>query len=320
MVKAICSDDELTELLETVGPAETARRTGLSIRAVYSRRASIEGRIGRQITIPDHEKLTRRTRQHVAHPYRITLDIEDGVVLIGGDAHYWPDRITTAHRAFIRACKEMKPKVVIMNGDVLDGARISRHPPIGWESRPTLIDEIEACKERLGEIEAAAGNARKIWNLGNHDGRFETRLATVAPEYAKVHGMHLRDHFPCWEAAWSTWINDDVVVKHRWKGGVHATYNNTLASGKTMATNHLHAGKVTPYTDYNGTRWGIDTGTLAPVYGEQFVDYTEDNPRNWNSGFALLTFFEGELLEPELVRVRDEEAGKVGFRGKVYVV
>jgi hypothetical protein len=87
-----------------------------------------------------------------------------------------------------------------------------------------------------------------------------------------------------------------------------------------MVTGHLHSLKVTPYDDYNGTRWGVDTGTLAAKEGEQFVDYTEDNPRNWRSGFAVLTFHKGRLLWPEVVNVRDEEAGEVEFRGRTYAV
>src|SRR5690606_7816291 len=114
------------------------------------------------------------------------------------------------------------------NGDAFDGASISRHPPIGWEERPTVIQEIEACQERLGEIEQAAGKARKVWTLGNHDMRFAARLASAAPEYAKVHGLRLEDHFPFWEFGWSCWINDDVVVKHRHRGGIHAAHNSTL--------------------------------------------------------------------------------------------
>jgi predicted phosphodiesterase len=316
----LCSDDDFIAVFERDGPEATRETFGFaSVRGVYSRRESIEKKIGRQITVPDKGQ-SFRTRQHVAHPYRVHFDISDGVILIGSDAHYWPHRVTAAHRAFVRACKEMKPKAVIMNGDVLDGARISRHPPIGWESRPTLVDEIEACKERLAEIQKAAVNAKFVWTLGNHDSRFETRLATVAPEYAKIHGVHLSDHFPEWQPAWSCWINDDVVVKHRFKGGVHATHNNTVAAGKTMVTGHLHSLKVTPYDDYNGTRWGVDTGTLAAKDGEMFVDYTEDGPKNWRSGFAVLTFHKGRLLWPEVVNVSDEEAGEVEFRGRVYAV
>jgi len=133
------------------------------------------------------------------HPSRIQITVPNGTVLIGSDGHYWPGPASTAHRAFVAFIKELKPKAVIYNGDSFDGARISRHPPIGWESRPTVIDEIEACRERLGEIEASAGRARKIHTLGNHDGRFETRLAQVAPEFARIKGFHLKDHFPRWE-------------------------------------------------------------------------------------------------------------------------
>lgn len=254
----------------------------------------------------------------VTHPARYEMQVEDGIVIVGSDAHYWPGVVSTAHRAFVEFCKEYKPKVIVMNGDILDGARVSRHPPIGWENTPTLAEEVDAAKDRLDEIYRAHKGAKRIWPLGNHDGRFETRLASVAPEYAKIHGVHLRDHFPAWQPCWSTWINDSVVIKHRYKGGIHATHNNTLNAGKTTVTGHLHSLKVTPFTDYNGTRFGVDTGTLADPDGPQFLDYTEDNAKNWRSGFVVLTFRKGRLMWPEVVNVL--EPGAVEFRGEVISV
>ena len=56
-------------------------------------------------------------------------------------------------------------------------------------------------------------------------------------------------------------VNGNVVIKHRMKGGIHAAHKNTLHAGTTMVTGHLHSLKVTPFSDYNGTRWGVDTGT-----------------------------------------------------------
>ena len=114
------------------------------------------------------------------------------------------------------------------------------------------------------------------------------------------------------------WVNADVVIKHRWKGGIHATRNNTLNSGKTIVTGHLHSLKVTPFTDYNGTRWGVDTGTLADPYGPQFTDYTEDGCVDWRSGFVVLNFRNGELLRPQECEVRRE--GVVEFRGELIEV
>lgn len=213
----------------------------------------------------------------------------------------------------------MKPTAVIANGDIFDGSNISRHARIGWDKSPSVIDELKACEANMGEIEevakAARHNVRLVWPLGNHDARFETFLAAHAPQYEHVKGFSLRDHFPAWKPCWSVWLNEKVIVKHRNKGGIHATHNNAVSSGVTMVTGHLHSLKVTPYTDYNGVRYGVDTGTLAGIYGPQFRDYLEENPVNWRSGFAVLTFVNGELLMPELAMVHTEES--IQFRGKV---
>jgi hypothetical protein len=310
MGKPRCSDEEFIQLFQQIGPGELAKQFSLDRTEVFERRRRIEKRHGIAIQSPNTIISD--------HPARIHLDIEDGLVLIASDAHYWPGVVTTMHRAFVRACKEMKPRAVIMNGDVFDGARISRHSPIMWEEAPTVKQELEACQERLGEIEQASGKAEKIWTFGNHDARFESRLAAVASEFAEVDGMHLKDQFAYWRPCWSTFINDDCVVKHRFKGGIHATHTNTLWSGKSIVTGHLHSAKVTPLTDYNGTRWGVDSGTLCEAPWVQAINYLEDNPVSWRAAFVVLTFHKGTMLQPELCL--QHAPGVVDWRGKVYDV
>lgn len=315
MAAPTVSDDEFIRLwMQHRSPSKVAGIIGVSERNTMARRNSIASRYS--INLDSNRSTKQRHHELFEHPGITELSVDNGVVLVASDCHYWPGIITTAHTAFVQMCKELKPKAVILNGDVLDGAGISRHPPIGWEQRPSLIQELECCQQRLTEIEDAAPNARKIWTLGNHDARFETRLASVAPEYARVNGMHLKDHFSKWIPAWSCWINGDTVVKHRYKGGIHATHNNTVTAGKTMVTGHLHSLKVTPYSDYNGTRWGVDTGTMAPLYGPQTSDYCETGPVNWRQGFAVLTYHNGRLLWPELVHVCGDN--EIEFRGKVH--
>jgi hypothetical protein len=254
------------------------------------------------------------------HAGRIDLEIDDGVVLVGSDAHIWPGEPTPAMRAFQFAvsmrAKDGSLKAVILNGDMFDGATISRFPSIGWEARPTVADELGACQARCGAVRRAAGDVERIWNLGNHDLRFEMRIANGLPEFVGVQGVHLKDHFPDWRPAWSTWVNDSVVIKHRFKGGVHAAWNNTKESGKTIVTGHTHRLIATPLTDYNGTRWGIEDGTLADPYAKQFIHYTEGNPLNWRSGFVELTFYNGTLLTPDLWLIRDAHHWE--YRGRVY--
>jgi hypothetical protein len=46
----------------------------------------------------------------------------------------------------------------------------------------------------------------------------------------------------------------------------------------------------------------------------------EDAARNWRSGFAVMTFYNGKLMPPELAEVIDEDKGLVYFRGEVFKV
>lgn len=316
-----CTDAELIELIETHGLEGTARRLGISSRSIASRRRRLEGKLSRRINTPEHP----RAHPIESHPPRIYIEVATGVVIVGSDGHYWPGPATTAHRALVKFTKDMRPRAVIMNGDAFDGAAVSRHPPIGWAKLPTVQQEIEAVQERLHEIELATPRGcRTIWPLGNHDWRYESRIAQLTPEYAGVSGTSLKHHFPNWEPCLACWINDSapdkgdaVVVAHSFKGGEHAPHNNALRSGRSFITGHLHSPKVDPITDYNGTRFGVDAGMLAEPYGPQF-GYAKDNPRQWRSGFCVLTFKDGRLLMPELVTVWDHES--VQFRGELVKV
>ena len=73
--------------------------------------------------------------------------------------------------------------------------------------------------------------------------------------------------------------------------------------------------QVVAHTDETGTRYGVDTGTLAEPSGQQFINYTEDSPKDWRSGFAILTIHNGQLLQPELAKVHAE--GEIDFRGTI---
>lgn len=317
MAVGTVTDAEFIELWKNIGSAQRIAETlGIAVRNVNDRRRRIEQR--HHISLPAKAKARAQYYKHlnpVEYTARRQLEVQNGTVLVFSDAHFWPGVRSTAFKALLTFIRELKPKAIINNGDAFDGASISRYPRIGWDSKPSVIDELKACRERLGEIEEAANGAKLYWPLGNHDARFENRLAQNASEFEGVQGFSLKDHFTAWLPCWSVWINEDVVIKHRLKGGIHATRNNTLNAGKTTFTGHLHQLKVTPLDDYNGTRWGVDTGTLADPSGPQFTDYLEDGFTDWRSGFAVATFHEGELLWPELCRVK--EFGKVDFRGCV---
>lgn len=249
------------------------------------------------------------------HPPIIKREIRDGHVVVFSDCHYWPGIVSDGHLALLQIVQSLHPEMVIANGDVLDGARISKHARIGWQHAPKLADELAACQERMNEVRIACPyGADLIWPLGNHDARFENFLANNAPEFAGIPGFTLKEHFPAWEPCWAVQLNDDVLIKHRWKGGINATLRNVIESGMNIVTGHLHCQRITPYTDYRETRWGVDCGTLANPQGPQFTAYLEAGPTNWRQGFICLTFKEGRLLWPEPIFIN--RPGFLTFRGE----
>ena len=311
MNKRIISNEEFIELWRVhQSAAKIAKLTGISERNVHHRRRDIEAK-------HDTVLVAASNKNSVAQAYgHINLGMENGTVIVFSDAHFQLGRRTTAFKALLWLIGELKPKVVVNNGDAFDGAQASRHPVNGWDVTPTIIQELNACKMFLGEIQEAAGDAKFIWTLGNHDARFSTRLATVAPEFQGVEGFRLEDHFPDWQHVVSCMVNDKLMVKHRWRSGVHATHNNAVGSGVSFCNGHLHSAKVTPWTDYTGTRYGVDCGTLAEAWGDQFA-YGENSPKNHRSAFAVLNIVGGHLLMPELCMVSALADDCVEWRGEL---
>jgi len=309
------TDDQFIEEWRKIGSPEIFSKTHkMTVRSVYNRRRSIEVR--RNIELPSTNDTRysplKKLQQTPGHARR-GIDMEKGRIVVFSDAHFWPGDVTTAYKALLMIIKEFKPKVVVANGDIFDGSQASRHARIGWEKTPAVKEELEACKEYMEGIEKVSKGAELIWTLGNHDARFETFLSAQTGMYEGVSGFTLKDHFPMWKPCWSFWVNEDTCIKHRWKGGFGAGRANTLGAGVSIVTGHTHNLAVQPLTDYNGTRYGVQTGCLADPNGEQFIAYTEDNPKDWRSGFALLSWERGRLMLPELIQVCGES--EFEFRG-----
>lgn len=300
-------------------PKTMSDQTGIGERNIYRRRNALmrKGVVLETIANSPQGEAQSQWKSSWSFPRERAAEVRDGHVVVFSDAHFWPGPRTTANEALLEVIKALKPKRVIANGDLFDGARISRHDPHGWGDKPSVKDELDACRERMHEIALAANPRRGCdldWNVGNHCIRFDRYLVANAAEYGGV-VERLSDHFNEWAFGWSLRINGSVMVKHRWHNGVHATYNNALKGGLTIVTGHLHRLAVTPWADYTGRRYGVDTGTLAQTDGPQF-EYLENNATPWCSGFAVLTFKDGLLLPPELVEVIGDSAY---FRGQKVV-
>jgi hypothetical protein len=294
-------------LNEGLTASQAATKLGVSDRTFRHYRQLAEERLS--INLP---RFGHNPQQSIPRTTGIIEQDNPFTIIIFSDAHFWPDHLSPSYWILLQVLADIEPDIVVDCGDSFDGASISRHPSTTWHNYPSLTEEYTACKDALDGIMDAAGDARLLRVIGNHDTRFESYLTQNAPAVAGMPGTTISELFPDWEHKYSFLINDTLYIKHRWHGGTHAAYNNTVKCGKSIVTGHLHKLVVRPYTDLNGTRYGIEAGTIADI-GDQFA-YTEDNPLDWQQGFVVLTV-SGSDVYPELVEVKGRQAY---FRGKRY--
>jgi hypothetical protein len=144
MPPAKLSDDEFLRIIKQHGITEkSAKLIGSNVRNINYRRRRLENKYDEPVAPP--------SRQLLNYPGRYRFNIKNGTVLVGSDFHIWPGETSTCLRAFKKFVADIKPAAVILNGDVMDFPRISRHPQ-NWESAPDPQEEIEAAQDHLNDI------------------------------------------------------------------------------------------------------------------------------------------------------------------------
>lgn len=227
--------------------------------------------------------------------------------IVGSDLHVWSGEPTIIYKAFCKVARDLKVDGIVMNGDIIDGARVSRHSQVRGSSAPKIHQEIETAREWFKLLPIAK---HQLWSVGNHDIRIDAYLMANASELDGIVPT-LQDYFKDWRFAYAFDVNG-TEIRHRFRGGIHAGWNNALHSGVNMVTGHTHQLQVTAMRDRKGTRWGIETGTLADPFGPQF-EYSEGTPSRSQMGFVVLTFDEqGTMLPPEICEMI---GGRPVFRG-----
>tara|TARA_R110000796_G_scaffold69521_3_gene158486 strand:- start:2661 stop:3680 length:1020 start_codon:yes stop_codon:yes gene_type:complete len=252
------------------------------------------------------------------------------VVVSFSDCHWWPNQgVTDAHKILLKVIKDIKPDAVGCRGDMMDGAALSRHPRAPYSELPSTEDEVVQTIEFMDEIAYEATKAkRKVdldLNVGNHE-RIEVAaaqmygttedevLAGILASVGEKDKTAVELMLPDWNISTSTVINGIFMWKHKpHRSGINARHNSPLNAGISTGNGHTHRLGVTYVSDFNGTRHGVECGTLANPYSEQF-NYCEDGFRNWQSGFVVQVF-DGDMCESIPVHVYK---GRAMFNGKVY--
>lgn len=297
------STESLSDAIERIGYKTQDRRNHQRIKQ------NAEQILG--FTLPPHNPQHCTTTPLTSVKLNFT---KPTTIAIFSDAHFWPGQPSVAHKIFCNVISDIKPDIVVNNGDTLDFARISRHDPNMWEQPPTPAEELEVNKERLDAIRESSPDSAFYWNLGNHDKRLENMMAKEMPQLHGWPGVTISSHFPEWHCQNSMIVNNHFMIKHKTNGGGQFPERAfALNSGFSIAIGHHHRLRVVPLTDFRGTRYGICTGMLGDPFHPSF-DYCDDNYRDWQSGFVMVTV-DGDQLHPEPVQIVN---GKAVYGGRVY--
>lgn len=108
---------------------------------------------------------------------------KDRTILCLSDIHL-PYHDPAALAWALEVGREIKPDVVLLNGDTLDFHRLSR-----FEKDPgkrKAEEEIDAANELLDFVDELFPKALRIWRNGNHEERYEKNIMANAPELFKI--------------------------------------------------------------------------------------------------------------------------------------
>lgn len=235
----------------------------------------------------------------------IDLDykLNSGTVVIGSDFHI-PFQDDDAVDAFLEYVKNVQPKTVILNGDVLDMFMLSRFTK--GEGRNPL-EEITQCRGLLASLRKLCPDADIFYIIGNHENRLEKYVLNKAPELASlvedVFSILKIDEFKIRGCA-SLTINDKILFKH----GTLLGNKSGLSAIKEMENAYMsgcsgHTHRLCKYIARKSGRkfFWIESGCLCSLTPEYMV-----NP-NWQQGFARIDFKNGKVANAKIIEIEKGE-------------
>src|SRR5690606_23629162 len=187
---AVCSDEECIRVLESAPTVrEAAEKLGVHERTLLARRRRLERIYGITIRKLDDPRCNWPTWEHEHYRHDKPFDI-----LIGSDRHALPGERPQVVKLFLEIAAELRPRLLIINGDWFDFPQLSRHSRLGWEKEAKPADELRDGTELLDDIAKVTPKSHRYFIRGNHDNRLDGKLSNVCPELEGVFGSRLSDH------------------------------------------------------------------------------------------------------------------------------
>jgi hypothetical protein len=235
----------------------------------------------------------------------------------------WPDthigyEDERACNATLKAVEVFQPTVISILGDFLD-----LEGPSAYPSKPTtshglrLQADIDRANQWLDMIQQAAGGARIVFTMGNHELRLEKTLMAKNPEFYGLRCLTIPELLKFDQRKFD-WCDYDscvelipgVIATHGKMISKHSAWSAQKESdrwGLSGVSGHVHRLGVYYQTSYDYRRFWVEAGFL----GSMSVPGAADTS-NWQQGFATVVVEDGNVY-PQTHPIYD---GKTIVEGK----
>ena len=161
-------------------------------------------------------------------------EIKQSRILIISDLHF-PYQNNKAITLALDYGKEKKVDCILINGDLIDFATISRHDK-DWRAR-SVAEEFDAVRAFLNTLRSHFPKTKIVFKHGNHDERWEKFLYNKAPEIFDVNDFQLEILLKLGELKIDT-VKDKRPIK---MGKLFALHGHELAGGGAGGVNPSRA-------------------------------------------------------------------------------
>jgi predicted phosphodiesterase len=225
--------------------------------------------------------------------------------------HHAPHHDRDFHRLFCQWIADDQPDEIIVNGDLLDAATLSRHrtrPESGYDN--PINECIQQGYEILRDYREACPDARILLQRGNHDERLENALIDSLTALYRVRAAdddvpalslekllllsHLRVDYS--DEVWDR--SKLAVLRNRRLSARHGLSTTRNATGKALTDlggstvlGHSHRLSVQYRTQWHPedgqeTRVAIEAGCAATIEGG--LGYVSGSEPDWQQGCVLV--------------------------------
>lgn len=253
---------------------------------------------------------------------------EGGLAFVMSDQHF-PYEDKPAYELVIRVIKKLKPKFIILLGDVMDCYAVSAHDKDADRATPATFQfEVDYTRRKLEELRALCPTSRIIYKEGNHETRLSRYINKNAAILSKLKSAMLPQLLDL-SSLNIEWMPNDGRLKI---GKMYFIHGNEIGGGgesparlkhKRMGCNfifgHLHTRDKYRTRSYDGSQQGAYANPCLCELDAEYLHHSH----SWSLGFTLIDYDTDETFQVEEIEIikptTRSEIAKCNVRGKMYI-